>query len=304
MLVDSVLTGPIGFAGNCARSDRCLPRSFRPMNTAQKSNVRPLGIIAALPEEIAPLIDEMHATPDWRTSTVGRREYTLGMLHGQLCVMTLARVGKVAAATTATAMIHQFGVDAIVFTGVAGGVAQQVRVGDIVIADALMQHDLDASPLFPRFEVPLLGVSRFATDDGLSDALASAAASFMRAEAAALAERYRGVIDDAPRVHRGLVVSGDRFIADHVARDAVLAAAPDALAVEMEGAALAQVCYEYNVRCAVVRTVSDTADAYAPASFSTFLAEVASTYSAGVLQRFLSAHDAPGESVLAAGPGR
>ncbi|WP_338861783.1 5'-methylthioadenosine/adenosylhomocysteine nucleosidase (plasmid) [Mycetohabitans rhizoxinica] len=258
------------------------------MNTVQESNVRPLGIMAALPEEIAPLINEMRAAPDWRTVTLGRREYALGTLRGMPCVMTLARVGKVAAATTATALIHQFGVDAIIFTGVAGGVARQVRVGDIVIADALMQHDLDASPLFPRFEVPLLGVSRFGTDDSLSDALTVAAASFVRVHAMELVQRYRGVIDDVPRVHRGLVVSGDRFIADHAAREAVLAAAPDALAVEMEGAALAQVCHEYDVRCAVVRTISDAADAHAAVSFSTFLAEVASAYSAGVLQRFLA----------------
>jgi adenosylhomocysteine nucleosidase len=163
-----------------------------------------------------------------------------------------------------------------------------VRVGDVVIAETLMQHDLDASPLFPRFEVPLLGRSRFATDARLSDALARAAAAFARTDAAALAERYPALINGAPRVHRGLVVSGDRFIADQFARDAVLAAAPDALAVEMEGAALAQVCYEYDVPCAVVRTVSDAADAHAPASFSTFLADLASAYSAGVLQRFLA----------------
>lgn len=255
--------------------------------TLAESNDRPLGIIAALPEEISPLIDEMRADPAWRPVTTGRREYALGTLRGQPCVLTLARVGKVAAATTATALIHQFGVGAIVFTGVAGGVAPQVRVGDVVIADTLMQHDLDASPLFPRFEVPLLGRSRFETDVRLSDALARAAAAFARTDATALGARYPAVIDGVPRVHRGLIVSGDRFIADQLARDALLAAAPDALAVEMEGAALAQVCYEYDVPCAVVRTISDAADSHAPTSFSTFLADLASAYSAGVLQRFL-----------------
>jgi adenosylhomocysteine nucleosidase len=258
------------------------------MKPIEETNDRPLGIIAALQEEIAPLIEEMRAGPAWRTATTGRREYALGTLHGQRCVLTLARIGKVAAATTATALIHQFGVEAIVFTGVAGGVAPQVRVGDVVIADTLMQHDLDASPLFPRFEVPLLGRSRFETDARLSNALARAAADFARSDTTALTERYPALVDGAPRVHRGLVVSGDRFIADHLARDALLAAAPEALAVEMEGAALAQVCYEYDVPCAVVRTISDTADAHAPASFSSFLADLASAYSAGVLRRFLA----------------
>jgi adenosylhomocysteine nucleosidase len=64
---------------------------------------------------------------------------------------------------------------------------------------------------------------------------------------------------------------------------------PDALAVEMEGAAIAQVCHEYGVPCAIVRTISDTADAHAPASFATFLTELAGTWSNGILTRFLKA---------------
>jgi adenosylhomocysteine nucleosidase len=64
---------------------------------------------------------------------------------------------------------------------------------------------------------------------------------------------------------------------------------PDALAVEMEGAAIAQVCHEYDVPCAIVRTISDTADAHAPASFASFLTEIAGTYSNGILKQFLQA---------------
>jgi adenosylhomocysteine nucleosidase len=283
------------------------------MTTEPKFSPRPLGIIAALPQEIEALLADMRAGTSNslagngvhrdggtdrgsqgdsfdgapRVVTIGRREFTIGRLRGQPCVVTLARIGKVAAATTATALIHQFDVGAIVFTGVAGGVASQVRVGDVVVADTLMQHDLDASPLFPRFEVPLLGISRFNTDARLSDALARAAAAFARSDAARLAQRYPDLLSGAPRVHRGLVVSGDRFIAEQTAREALLAVAPDALAVEMEGAALAQVCYEYDVPCAVVRTISDTADAHAPASFATFLADLASAYSTVLLERFL-----------------
>ncbi|KIG04603.1 5'-methylthioadenosine/adenosylhomocysteine nucleosidase [Caballeronia concitans] len=245
-----------------------------------------LGIMAALPQELGDLIAHMRTVGDVRTVTLGQREYHVGEAHGVRVVVTLARIGKVAAAATASALIHVFEADAIVFTGVAGGVHREVRVGDIVVADALLQHDLDASPLFPRYEVPLLDRARFDADGSLSDALAAAARAFVETEADALAERFAVT---APRVHRGLIVSGDRFIASHDAVSALRDALPDALAVEMEGAALAQVCYEHGVPCAVVRTISDTADAAAPVSFVEFLTALAGAYSSGVLGRFLQA---------------
>jgi adenosylhomocysteine nucleosidase len=245
-----------------------------------------LGIMAALPQELGDLIAQMRAAGEVRTVTLGRRDYYLGDAHGLPVAVTLARIGKVAAAATASALIHVFEADAIVFTGVAGGVRADVQVGDIVVADALMQHDLDASPLFPRFEVPLLDRARFQPDAAFSDALAIAAAAFIADERPALSERFAV---KAPRVHRGLIVSGDRFIASHDALFALRDALPDALAVEMEGAAIAQVCYEHDVPCAVVRTISDTADAAAPESFAEFLTSIASTYSSGILSRFLRA---------------
>jgi len=170
-------------------------------------------------------------------------------------------------------------------------VRADVRVGDIVIGETLMQHDLDASPLFPRFEVPLLGMERFLGDVTLNAALADACSAFLADEHAALEARF-GV--HPPRLHRGLIVSGDRFVSSHDEVNALRAALPDALAVEMEGAALAQVCFEHGVRCAVVRTVSDTADADAPESFLEFLHALGGTYSSGVLRRFLAAWAFPG----------
>ncbi|AME25052.1 5'-methylthioadenosine/adenosylhomocysteine nucleosidase [Burkholderia sp. PAMC 26561] len=245
-----------------------------------------LGIMAALPQELGDLTDAMRLAGNVRTEIIGRREYHVGTAHGVPCVVTLARVGKVAAAATASALIHVFSVDSIVFTGVAGGVREDVRVGDIVIGDMLMQHDLDASPLFPRFEVPLLGMARFAANAGLSDALAKACTAFLADEHAALEARF-GV--HPPRLHRGLIVSGDRFVSSHAEVNALRDALPEALAVEMEGAAIAQVCYEHDVPCAVVRTVSDTADADAPESFLEFLHALGGAYSSGILRRFLTA---------------
>jgi adenosylhomocysteine nucleosidase len=254
------------------------------------SSPAPLGIIAALADETEGLIAEMTAEGAAETVRLGRRDYHLGHLWGRPCVVTLARVGKVAAATTATAMIHRFGVEAVVFTGVAGALAPQIKVGDVIVADHLMQHDLDASPLFPRYEVPLLGLTRFAADAAFSDALARAAATFLADDIGELPPATRTAFGlAAPAVHRGLIVSGDRFINGGPAMAALRGELPDALATEMEGAAVAQVCHEYGIPCAVMRTVSDSADDNAHVDFARFLREVASFYSYGIVRRLLTA---------------
>src|SRR5258707_672308 len=93
-------------------------------------NDKPLGLIAALTEEADGLLAEMRVDPAAHVVRLGGRDFHVGRLWAKPCVLTLARIGKVAAATTATALVHRFGVDAVVFTGVAGGVGHGVRVGD------------------------------------------------------------------------------------------------------------------------------------------------------------------------------
>jgi adenosylhomocysteine nucleosidase len=251
------------------------------------SAARPLGMLAALPEELGDLVAAMRAEGPVETVTLGGRDYHVGVASGVACVVTLARIGKVAAAATVSALLLRFAVRAVVFTGVAGGVAREVGVGDIVVADALSQHDLDASPLFPRFEVPLLGVARFTADATLTAQLRAACEQFVADEGDALRQRFR--LRD-PQVRTGLIISGDRFVSSEREVVALREALPEALAVEMEGAALAQVCYEYGVPCAVVRTISDTADDHASTSFTSFLTDIAGAYSSGILRRFLAIH--------------
>ncbi|RKP51809.1 5'-methylthioadenosine/adenosylhomocysteine nucleosidase [Pararobbsia silviterrae] len=235
---------------------------------------RPIGIVAAMPGEITALINAMRTSRAVESHTVGRREFYSGELFGRRCVVVLAGVGKVAAAITATTLIRTFDIGSLVFVGVAGGLAHGVSVGDIVVAQTLLQHDLDASPLFPRYEVPLLGVSRFETHPDLASAL-------MRA-----AEQHLEQVGIG-RVYRGLIVSGDQFISDAEDVRALRDALPDALAVEMEGAAIAQACNAYDLPFAVVRTISDSADGDAGRDFPRFLEERASAYSLGVIERFL-----------------
>lgn len=247
-----------------------------------------IGIMAALHEEIADLLRSMESVT---TCRIGMRDYHQGMLHGQSCVIVLARVGKVAAAATAVTLIREFGVERLFFTGLAGGVAEGAQVGDVVIGTALLQHDLDASPLFPRHEIPLLNCSRIPTDPHLSQSLEQAARAYLECDweqdiSPATRDAFKLSL---PRVHVGLIVSGDQFVNSAAAVRALRTELPDALCVEMEGAAVAQVCHEYGARFAVVRTVSDRADDSASHDFSGFLAAVASHYSAGILRRVLDA---------------
>jgi adenosylhomocysteine nucleosidase len=138
--------------------------------------IKRLGIISALQEEQQGLVEVMEGPA---TVVHGMRDYTVGQLWGIDAVCVLSRIGKVAAAMTATMLVEKFGVTHILFTGVAGSGDVGVHVGDIVIAESLVQHDMDASPLFPRFEVPLTGLAHFPADSRMSAQLAGAAHDFV-----------------------------------------------------------------------------------------------------------------------------
>jgi len=245
----------------------------------------PIGLMSAMHEELALLLQAM---PDERRVTVAGREFWQGHWQGRPVVAVLSRIGKVAAATTATALIERFGVDRIVFTGVAGGIGPGVRVGDVVLASSFVQHDMDASPLFPRHEVPLYGRSRFATDTALSNGLMQSAQQVLAQVVTHVGEAAVAEFGlHAPRLHTGLIASGDRFVSTTAECRAPQQALPEALAVEMEGAAVAQVCSDYGVSFAALRTISDRADDDAHADFSRFIREVASRYSLAMLSAWL-----------------
>ena len=219
-----------------------------------------IGIIAAMPEEIVEIEKEVEIS---KKVTIGQRVFHVGTMHGKAVVLVLARIGKVAAATTATTLITSFNVSAIVLTGIAGAVADNVRIGDIVIGDSFIQHDMDASPstLFEKYEIPLLGVKRIAADFSLCDAAMLAAAQVIK--------RY-----PSSSVHCGLIGSGDQFIASAKKIQQLRKEIPELLCVEMEGAAVAQVCFEYQVPFTVIRSISDKADDSAHVDFMEFVKTV------------------------------
>lgn len=246
-----------------------------------------LALVSAMPEELQAVLDLL---PDEQRISLGGRSYWQGHLHGQTVVAVLSGIGKVAAATTTALLIQRFRVSRVLMTGVAGGIGPGVKVGDVVVASELLQHDLDASPIFPRHEVPGYGLSRFKTDAALSGQLARAGEATVREAAATLgAEAIETFGLQSSCVHRGLLVTGDRFVSRTTESEALQRELPDALAVDMESAAVAQVCADFGVPLAVVRTISDRADDAAHVDFPRFLTQVASRYSAAIVEALLRA---------------
>ena len=242
------------------------------------------AILSALPQEQSGLLASLeHAQ---RSQHAGRT-FTSGVLHGQPVVLALSGIGKVAAATTATALLERFGATRIVFTGVAGGVGDGVNVGDVVVAHSYVQHDMDASPLFARWLVPGYASVCLPCDGALSALLSGAASAYIQG----LSGQFDAQNSAPPRLHTGLMASGDRFIncpaVSNALRAPLLAAGHDVLAVEMEGAAVAQVCLDYGAAFAAMRTISDRADGTAHVDFAEFIDTVASRYADHIVRNLL-----------------
>ncbi len=252
-----------------------------PSHSMRKNTMERLAILGALHEEIADLLAAMD--PGAAVHRIAMRDFHVGTLWGTPCVIALSRIGKVAAAATASIVIREFQVSRVIFTGLAGGLHPDVEVGDVVVAHSLMQHDMDARPLFGQHEIPLLGRVRFESDAELSKRLLDSAGDFVRGRAIEGAARAQA------RVHGGLIATGDVFVSHAEEALALRARLPDALCVEMEGAAMAQVCYESGIPFAVLRVISDRADHAAKTDFTAFLENVARVYTAGILAPLLKA---------------
>ena len=242
------------------------------------------AILSALAGEQQGLIEQLQ-NPQ-RTERAGRVFWT-GYLHGQPVVLALSKIGKVAAATTATTLIEAFGARRIVFTGVAGGLGPHVQVGDVVVASGFVQHDMDASPLFPKHQIPLYGRSLFECDAALSATLLKANYSALTGTSGL----FHAENAAQPQIHQGLIVSGDRFVSAAAEaqwlRESLVTSGFNALAVEMEGAAVAQVCFDYGIPFAAVRTISDRADDTAHVDFPRFIKEVASRYALAIINALM-----------------
>jgi adenosylhomocysteine nucleosidase len=245
-----------------------------------------LAIVSAMPEELSLVIESLSAVT---TREHGRRQFHLGTFHGAEVVAVFSHWGKVAAAATVAQLFASYPVTALVFSGMAGGVRHGVAIGDVVVGTELIQHDMDASPIFPRYEVPLLGRALFNADPDLTHRLVRAASLFLEQDLfACVASQELDFFEiAAPAVIQGCIASGDKFFASAAAVEELRQRLPSVVCVEMEGAAVAQVCAEYSVPFGIVRTISDSADDNSAHDFPRFSREIARHYSRGILERFL-----------------
>lgn len=240
--------------------------------------------MGAMPEEIDSITQLLK---EERRVTMGMRTYSIGKIGGITTVVVFSRWGKVAAATTVTNLILEFKVTEVIFTGVAGAIAPQLRIGDIVLGRRLIQHDMDARPIMQRFEIPLLGNIFFESHNDRLD-VATKAINYLleknHLHAAIGADELNEFDIRSPRLLVGDIASGDKFFSNSRDKEELLADIPTVLCVEMEGAAVAQVCHEYNIPYTVIRTVSDTADEGSHIDFSAFIKNISSKYSLEIIK--------------------
>lgn len=239
--------------------------------------------MGAMPEEINGIVGLLS---EKRETKRGGRTYYTGTIHNIRTVVVFSRWGKVAAATTASNLILEFHITDLIFTGVAGGINPELYIGDIVIASKLIQHDMDARPLIPRFEIPLLGKTYFESSESLTNVSMKAVRELIDEK------RLHQLISDQdlqrfgitnPRAITGIIASGDKFFAGTKEKHKLTENLPDVLCVEMEGAATAQTCFEYGIPFTVIRTISDTADDNSPEDFPLFVRNIASKYAAEII---------------------
>ncbi len=240
-----------------------------------------IGILGAMAQEI----DEVKALLTNKTVVkIANREFVVGKINGIACVVAFSKWGKVAATITATLLIQEFGVTDLFFIGTAGALADGLKVGDIVISKRLVQHDLDARPMISRFELPLLNRVYVDSDPELTELAGKAVTNLLnKGVENMVGEEAVKEFNLAPSLYFGDIASGDQFVNSDEKRNEILGLLPDVLCVEMEGAAVAQVCLEFNVPFTVIRTISDTADHNARVDFGKFIVEVANAYSRAII---------------------
>lgn len=240
--------------------------SFSVLSLTANASER-IAIMGAMDVEIEKLLPSIK-----NRQTVELRDHTFytGTLQGRSVVVTKSGIGKVNAAVTTTELIREFGIDSIIFTGIAGATAPELEPNDVVISTKLVQYDID--------------LTAFGNEPGHMDGFDDRyfpADNALVVLATTAAHQFAG----KQRVSQGIIATGDTFMANKTDVKAVRDEF-EAAAVEMEGAAVAQVAALYEVPFVVIRTISDKADGSAHMDYEE-MKEAASHNSSGIVLKML-----------------
>ncbi len=208
-----------------------------------------IAIMGAMPEEITPILEKLN---NYKTIKYADNEYYEATYEGVEIVVAYSKIGKVFSTLTATTMIQHFGCDILLFSGVAGGINPSLKIGDLIVATKLAQHDLDITAFgHPMGFVP--GGSVFVEADKN------------------LIELSKKVAKELGKtVQEGVIATGDQFVHNEKVKDNIVKYF-NADALEMEGASVAVVCNALNIPFFILRAISDTADTDASFSFDEFM---------------------------------
>ena len=226
-----------------------------------------IGIIGAMPEEIAAIKDKVELL---KTETVGGMKFTTGKVFGHSVVLAMAGIGKVFAAACTQTMIIKYSPEFILNIGVAGSLVEELKVFDVVVATEVVQHDFDCTPmgLAPGY-MESLGITEFPCDADLSDKLAQTASQL-------------GSIN----IWRLKVATGDQFISKCDQKQRIVETF-DAKACDMEAGAIAQICYVNKIPFAMLRSISDSGETGHNIEYESFMKNAAAN-SAEIILKFLN----------------
>lgn len=222
-----------------------------------------IGILAAMEEEVRLLIEQLK---DKQQTTIANQSFYEGSIHGVDVVVVQSGIGKVNAAIATTLLIDHFSSTFIINSGSAGGIGEGLKVGDLVVSSKLMYNDADARAFGYEFgQIPQMPLNYRVE-------------KFIYQLAKQTAEELNRI------VHVGEVVTGDSFIASQKRIAEIKEFFPNALITEMEGAAVGQTCYQFDVPFIVIRAISDAGDEEASVSFDEFIVQAGKESAALVIR--------------------
>ncbi len=210
-----------------------------------------IGIIGAMDEEVSILKESMEVE---KVVNKASMDFYQGKLSNKEVVIVRSGIGKVNAAVCTQILVSEFGVSSVINTGVAGSLRNEINIGDIVLSDDALQHDMDATGFgYEPGIIPRMDVSVFKADERLVN----------------LAKEVNEAVNTDIATFVGRVVSGDQFISDKEKKQYLISQF-DGFCTEMEGAAIAQTAYLNNIPYLVIRAISDKADNSAEMDYSEF----------------------------------